>query len=129
MKSRVFVAAVGAFVGALVALIGYLTGWPAEVYPLAMGVVGAALAVWRAFPSDESGRADWSVLGVLAVVALLGLLWQAALGCSTLTVRAERSVRWEVSRSTCAIVVEADGRRVFELVPTGAVQCRVDVKE
>ena len=110
MKSKTFVASVGALVGALVVLIGYLLDWPAEAYPLVGAVVGASLAVWRAFP---------------AIVILLALA--GGVQCSSVTVRAHRSVYWEVSRSTCRVIIDADGRRVFELIPATGVQCSVEV--
>jgi len=49
-RSTGFIAAVGALASASAMLAGYLLDWPPELSALVVGLIGAALAVWRSVP-------------------------------------------------------------------------------
>jgi hypothetical protein len=134
-RSSTYIASVGAFLNSVVMLIGYLADWPAECYPLVAAVVGAGLAVWRsgeqAPPPDQRGytRAELLsaiIIGALALLAFVGLLGLAS--CSQV-VRKDKPamVTFDVDRTTCAIWVDVDGRRAFEVNPGPETRCTVAV--
>ena len=127
-----FIASVGALVGAVAMLIGYVSGWPPEVYPLVAAVVGAALAVWRSgagLPPNKRGSIRVETLGVVAAFALLGvfavLLFGLLGGCSTVETHAKRSVAIDVYPKTCRVKVTADGDEVFVLTADPSVPCNL----
>jgi hypothetical protein len=89
-QTKAFIAAVGTFVGAAVGLLGYLTEWPPEVYPLVLPLIAAALAVWRSgvgLSSDQRGYSRIEVIGSLALGAISLIVFVALLstvtGCAT----------------------------------------------
>jgi len=125
-----FIASVGALVGALAMLIGYVAEWPPEVYPLVAAVVGGALAVWRSgagLPRDRRGMARVEAVGVVAAVALLiafaAVLFGLLGGCSVVETHAKRSVAIDVYPDTCRMAVTADGAEVFVLTADPSVRC------
>lgn len=136
-QRKSFIAAVGAFLAALVGLVGYLMTWPAEIYPLVFAVVGAGLAVWRTgvgLPAGDvdhfnnrRGMARTEALGVIAAFALLALFVVALLamgGCSsTVKTHAKSSTHVEIWRSDCKMRVTADGKEVFVLTADPKAKC------
>lgn len=133
-KSPAFIMAVGALVNALTMLVGYLLELPLEFYPLAAAVIGAGLAVWRSgvgLPTDQAGYSRLEVLssiavGTLALVIFMGVLSTVG-GCATITRDNPRSVSFDFNRKTCALWVDVDGERAFEVNPGAATKCAVKV--
>ena len=67
-KSSKVIAAVGALLAAVVALVAALAGWSAEVVALVGAVIAAGLGVWRAL-AVKSGKGASTML-VIALIAL-----------------------------------------------------------
>lgn len=139
MKTKKAIAAVGALVGALVALAGYLLGWGPEVNAMVLAIVGSGLAVWRAVapeaadsqPSDNAGFSNIEVLaatglGTTALALLFALLILALSGCpSVITTNAKHSASIDFDSALCSAVITADGKAVFVLNSDPAVKCLV----
>jgi hypothetical protein len=131
MQTKKFVAAVGAFLGALVALLCALADAGPEVYTLAMSVVGSLLALWRsATPPGVVLKRDGFVrpelLGAIGAFALLvvfvfGLTVLG--GCPSVTTNAKKTTQIDVWPDACRMTVDADGVRVFELTSEPGVAC------
>lgn len=133
-QTTAFIAAVGAFVAAGVGLLGYLMEWSPATYPLVLAFVGAGLAVRRSglgLPPDKRGYTRIEVLGSLVLgIVTLGI-FVAALslitGCSVVTHDNPSNVAFDFNRKTCAMWVDVDNKRAFEINPGPATKCGVKV--
>lgn len=67
-----------------------------------------------------------TVVGGLLVAIIFGLTFGG--GCGTVTKNNPRTVVFDVNRTTCAIWVDVDGKRSFEVNPGKDTKCQVDVR-